>query len=69
MNFSKFYSEFRNAGITVIENAAKPTVAEQFLGQYEEERKLNPDLSEDELFEKAVKVLEEHGIIKRRIVS
>lgn len=34
--------------------------------QYEDEKKKNPDLSEDEIFQKTTKALEEHGILKTR---
>jgi len=63
---AKFYNKFRSAGITQIENPARPTVCQQFIQQYEQELKENPDLSEEELFNKAVAVLEENGVMRTR---
>ena len=63
---SKFYNKFRSAGITQIENPARPTVCQQFIQQYEQELKENPNLSEEEIFNKAVAVLEENGVMRTR---
>uniref|UniRef100_A0AC34FKL3 Ribosomal protein S23 mitochondrial conserved domain-containing protein n=1 Tax=Panagrolaimus sp. ES5 TaxID=591445 RepID=A0AC34FKL3_9BILA len=64
---AKFYSEFRNSGVTAVENSTKPTLCEQFIQQIEDERKSNPKMTDDQLFECATNVLIEHGLLKKRI--
>jgi small subunit ribosomal protein S23 len=63
---ARFYSEFNNTGITAVENASKPTLCEQFINQVEDERKANPEMDEDQLFERATNVLVEHGLLTKR---
>uniref|UniRef100_A0AC34FKT3 Ribosomal protein S23 mitochondrial conserved domain-containing protein n=1 Tax=Panagrolaimus sp. ES5 TaxID=591445 RepID=A0AC34FKT3_9BILA len=59
---ARSYSEFRNSGG---ENPTKPTLCEQFIQQVEDERKANPKMTEEELFERAINVLNERGILKK----
>uniref|UniRef100_A0AC34GK94 Ribosomal protein S23 mitochondrial conserved domain-containing protein n=1 Tax=Panagrolaimus sp. ES5 TaxID=591445 RepID=A0AC34GK94_9BILA len=62
---ARFYSEFRNSGVTAVENSTKSTLCEQFIQQIEDERKANPKMTEDQLFERAINVLNERGILKK----
>uniref|UniRef100_A0A914Y0Q2 Small ribosomal subunit protein mS23 n=1 Tax=Panagrolaimus superbus TaxID=310955 RepID=A0A914Y0Q2_9BILA len=64
---AKFYSEFRNSGVTAVENSSKPSLCEQFIDQFESERKANPEMNEDELYMRASNVLIEHGLLKKRV--
>uniref|UniRef100_A0AC35GBZ9 Ribosomal protein S23 mitochondrial conserved domain-containing protein n=1 Tax=Panagrolaimus sp. PS1159 TaxID=55785 RepID=A0AC35GBZ9_9BILA len=63
---ARFYSEFRNSGVTAVENSSKPTLCEQFILQIEVERKSNPEMNEDELFERFLLFF---GILKQYYVK
>uniref|UniRef100_A0A7E4UW86 Small ribosomal subunit protein mS23 n=1 Tax=Panagrellus redivivus TaxID=6233 RepID=A0A7E4UW86_PANRE len=62
---ARFYNEFRAGGVTSLESP-KPSVSEQFVKQYEDEQRDHKELTDDEIFRRTVKILQENGILRRR---
>ncbi|VDM27352.1 unnamed protein product [Toxocara canis] len=59
---AKFYKRYRSVGAISIENTKTKSVSQLFIEQYKVEREQNPQMSDDELFDKTAAILQSNGI-------
>uniref|UniRef100_A0A9J2PT28 Small ribosomal subunit protein mS23 n=1 Tax=Ascaris lumbricoides TaxID=6252 RepID=A0A9J2PT28_ASCLU len=59
---ARFYKRYRSVGAISIENSKSKSISQLFIEQYNVEREQNPQMSDDELFQKTVTTLQSNGI-------
>lgn len=59
---ARFYKHYRSVGAISIENSKSKSISQLFIEQYNVEREQNPQMSDDELFQKTVTTLQSNGI-------
>uniref|UniRef100_A0A915BH13 Small ribosomal subunit protein mS23 n=1 Tax=Parascaris univalens TaxID=6257 RepID=A0A915BH13_PARUN len=55
---ARFYKRYRSVGAISIENSKSKSISQLFIEQYNVEREQNPEMDDDELFQKTVTTLQ-----------